>query len=321
MMNIGTGGGTLVHEIVHPFVAANFPHCPPWFNEGLGSLYEQCGEEDGRIHGYTELAAAAAPGGDPQGARPLVQEALRDERRTSSTRRTGARTTARPATSATISSSRACCGSSTARSCANARKTRPATKRSRPCSGRSDMDAFKKEWEAYVLKLRYPVKRVYGGFIPRFFTRNAQSSAISSIRLAVGLPAPWPARVAMRISTGLSHAWARLQRGGELEAVARHHAVVGVGRGHQRGRVAGARLDVVVGRVGQQGLELARDCRTSRSRRPRCRPSVNLWKRSMSITPTAGRQAPNRSGRWVITAPTSRPPLLPPWMASLSGRV
>ena len=53
VMNIGTGGGTLVHEIVHPFVAANFPHCPAWFNEGLASLYEQCGEEDGEIHGYT----------------------------------------------------------------------------------------------------------------------------------------------------------------------------------------------------------------------------------------------------------------------------
>jgi hypothetical protein len=53
VMNIATGGGTLVHEIVHPFVAANFPECPAWLNEGLGSLYEQSGEEDGRIHGYT----------------------------------------------------------------------------------------------------------------------------------------------------------------------------------------------------------------------------------------------------------------------------
>ena len=24
-MNISTGGGTLVHEIVHPFIEANFP--------------------------------------------------------------------------------------------------------------------------------------------------------------------------------------------------------------------------------------------------------------------------------------------------------
>jgi hypothetical protein len=53
IMNISTGGGTLVHEIVHPFVEANFPACPPWFNEGLGSLYEQSGEVNGHIHGYT----------------------------------------------------------------------------------------------------------------------------------------------------------------------------------------------------------------------------------------------------------------------------
>ncbi|MEZ0230836.1 MAG: hypothetical protein ACAI25_19615 [Planctomycetota bacterium] len=58
IMNIATGGGTLVHEIVHPFVRANFPECPSWFNEGLASLYEQCGEEDGRIHGYTNWRLA-----------------------------------------------------------------------------------------------------------------------------------------------------------------------------------------------------------------------------------------------------------------------
>ena len=53
IMNISTGGGTLVHEIVHPFVRANFPKCPAWFNEGLGSLYEQSGERDGHIIGRT----------------------------------------------------------------------------------------------------------------------------------------------------------------------------------------------------------------------------------------------------------------------------
>ena len=53
LMNINTGGGTLVHEIVHPLMEANFPACPSWFNEGMGSLYEQCGEIDGHIHGYT----------------------------------------------------------------------------------------------------------------------------------------------------------------------------------------------------------------------------------------------------------------------------
>ena len=53
IMNIATGGGTLVHEIVHPFMETNFPAAPAWFNEGLGSLYEQSGEIDGHIHGYT----------------------------------------------------------------------------------------------------------------------------------------------------------------------------------------------------------------------------------------------------------------------------
>lgn len=53
IMNISTGGGTLVHEIVHPFMASNFPECPSWFNEGLASLYEQCGERKGRITGFT----------------------------------------------------------------------------------------------------------------------------------------------------------------------------------------------------------------------------------------------------------------------------
>lgn len=53
IMNIATGGGTLVHEVVHPFVEANFPDCPAWFNEGLGSLYEQSGTVDGHIYGYT----------------------------------------------------------------------------------------------------------------------------------------------------------------------------------------------------------------------------------------------------------------------------
>ena len=51
LMNISTGSGTLVHEIVHPFMASNFPECPSWFNEGLASLYEQCTERYGRIYG------------------------------------------------------------------------------------------------------------------------------------------------------------------------------------------------------------------------------------------------------------------------------
>ena len=58
VMNIATGGGTLVHEIVHPFMAANFEDCPAWFNEGLGSLYEQSAERAGQIVGLTNWRLA-----------------------------------------------------------------------------------------------------------------------------------------------------------------------------------------------------------------------------------------------------------------------
>ena len=58
VMNIALGSGTLVHEMVHPFVEASFPECPPWLNEGLGSLYEACGERDGRIRGFVNWRLA-----------------------------------------------------------------------------------------------------------------------------------------------------------------------------------------------------------------------------------------------------------------------
>lgn len=51
VMNIGPGAGTLVHEVVHPFVEANFPEAPAWFNEGLASLYERPSEKKGHIVG------------------------------------------------------------------------------------------------------------------------------------------------------------------------------------------------------------------------------------------------------------------------------
>ena len=58
VMNIATGGGTLVHEIVHPYVEADFPDAPAWLNEGLGSLFEQSGDRDGHIVGRTNWRLA-----------------------------------------------------------------------------------------------------------------------------------------------------------------------------------------------------------------------------------------------------------------------
>lgn len=57
-MNIATGGGTLVHEIVHPYVEADFPDAPAWLNEGLGSLFEQSAERNGHIVGLTNWRLA-----------------------------------------------------------------------------------------------------------------------------------------------------------------------------------------------------------------------------------------------------------------------
>jgi hypothetical protein len=46
-----SGLGTLSHELVHPYMEANFPDVPSWFNEGLASLYERPSEKKGHIVG------------------------------------------------------------------------------------------------------------------------------------------------------------------------------------------------------------------------------------------------------------------------------
>ncbi|HZO16451.1 MAG TPA: hypothetical protein VFB62_24420 [Polyangiaceae bacterium] len=74
VMNIATGGGTLVHEIVHPFMEANVRDCPPWINEGMGSLYEQSAERDGRIVGLTNWRLAGLQRAIRQREVPLFSE-------------------------------------------------------------------------------------------------------------------------------------------------------------------------------------------------------------------------------------------------------
>ena len=154
VMNIATGGGTLVHEIVHPFVAANFPECPAWLNEGLGSLYEQSGEVAGRIHGYTNWRLSG------------LQEAIRSGRVPSF--KTLCSTTDHqfydedPGTN--YAQSRYLCyylqehrllrkfyhGFSD-----NRKQDPTGYDTLKAILGREDMDAFKKEWEAHVLKLKF----------------------------------------------------------------------------------------------------------------------------------------------------------------------
>ena len=51
VMNIGTGTGTLVHELTHALIVYDFPRVPTWFNEALASLHEQCHVRADRIVG------------------------------------------------------------------------------------------------------------------------------------------------------------------------------------------------------------------------------------------------------------------------------
>lgn len=42
VLNLGTGSGTLLHELTHALIDFDFPEAPVWLNEGLASLHEQC---------------------------------------------------------------------------------------------------------------------------------------------------------------------------------------------------------------------------------------------------------------------------------------
>lgn len=80
VMNISTGGGTLVHEIVHPFMEANIPDCPAWLNEGLGSLFEQSAERDGHIIGLTNWRLAGLQRAISRGGVPPFKDLLHTSR-------------------------------------------------------------------------------------------------------------------------------------------------------------------------------------------------------------------------------------------------
>jgi hypothetical protein len=77
-MNIGTGGGTLIHEMVHAMTEADWPEIPPWLNEGLGSLYEACSRApDGRVIGITNWRHTGLLNLINRNAAPRFSELLR----------------------------------------------------------------------------------------------------------------------------------------------------------------------------------------------------------------------------------------------------
>ena len=80
------------------------------------------------------------------------------------------------------------------------------------------------------------------------------------------------------------------------------------GARHTAGRAALAHLELA--------LKLAGGGTGDEDAARRVSDSIAEWRARMSTTPTAGSAAAKRSGRWVIAAPTSNPPLLPPEIAS-----
>jgi hypothetical protein len=155
VMNIATGGGTLVHEIVHPFMAANFPGCPAWFNEGLGSLYEQSSERDGRIVGLTNWRLAG------------LQAAIRKHqvRTFKSLCATSDREFYRDDRGTNYAQARYLCYYLQEEGLLRRFYRRFAANHARDPSGyrtleavlgRDDMETFQKEWEAFVLRLTFP---------------------------------------------------------------------------------------------------------------------------------------------------------------------
>jgi len=154
IMNIATGGGTLVHEMVHAFIASNFPECPTWFNEGLASLYEQSGEVGGHIHGFTNWRL------------PVLQEMIRDGKLRSFEQLTAlAATDFYGDKAAAYSQSRYLCYYLQEKGLlvkfyrefhANVRSDPTGYKTLKKVLGEEDMDAFKTKWEAEMLKLTFP---------------------------------------------------------------------------------------------------------------------------------------------------------------------
>jgi len=155
IMNIATGGGTLVHEIVHPFMVANFPKCPTWFNEGMGSLYEQSASRNGRIVGLTNWRLAGLQKAIRADDLPSFED-LCSKNTAEFYRKDEGNNYAQARYLCYYLQQRGLLRKFYREFTANQKKDPSGYKTLQKVLGRTNMDQFKKDWEAYVLKLTFP---------------------------------------------------------------------------------------------------------------------------------------------------------------------
>ena len=156
IMDISTGGGTLVHEIVHPFMRTNFPDCPDWLNEGMGSLYEQSQEKGGHINGATNWRLAGLQ-------RAIAGKGLPTFKALCST--TNSEFYNKDDKGTNYAQARYLCYYLQEKGLlvkfyhefvANSKADPTGYKTLQQVLGETDMAAFQKRWEAYVMKLTFP---------------------------------------------------------------------------------------------------------------------------------------------------------------------
>ncbi len=153
VMDISTGGGTLVHEIVHPFVESNFSECPSWFNEGLASLYEQSANKNGHIVGLTNWRLRGLQLAIEDDRVPNFEELCSTSRRAFYDGK-----------STNYAQARYLCYYLQEKNllikffhefCANVDRDPTGYETLQKVLDRTDMEEFQKQWEAFVLKLRF----------------------------------------------------------------------------------------------------------------------------------------------------------------------
>jgi len=154
IMDISTGGGTLVHEIVHPFMATNFPECPAWLNEGLGSLYEQSSGKGKNIIGLTNWRLPGLQKAIKAGTVPSFEKLTSTTDHEFYNRDSGTN----------YAQARYLCYYLQEKKLltkfyhsfhADQKKDPTGYKTLKKILGEDDMKAFQETWEAYVLKLRF----------------------------------------------------------------------------------------------------------------------------------------------------------------------